>query len=74
MSGAFPLKLVAWGVALTLVALPILGVLNGWRDGTIRRYYNGERPGPDVRVVHLFSSSNMRAFLADTWTPELVAA
>ena len=30
MSGAFPLKLVAWGVALTLVALPILGVLNGW--------------------------------------------
>ena len=27
MSGAFPLKLVAWGVALTLVALPILGVL-----------------------------------------------
>lgn len=30
MSGAFPLKLVAWGIALTLVALPILGVLNGW--------------------------------------------
>ena len=51
-----------------------LGVLNGWRDGTIRRYYAGERPGPGVRVVHLFSSSNMRAFLADTWTPELVAA
>lgn len=51
-----------------------LGVLNGWRDGTIRRYYNGERPGPDVRVVHLFSSSNLRAFHADTWMPEAVAA
>lgn len=51
-----------------------LGVLNGWRDGTIRRYYNGERPGPEVRVVHLFSSSNMRRFLKDTWTPEKVAA
>ena len=51
-----------------------LGVLNGWRDGTIRRYYAGERPGPDVRVVHLFSSSNMAAFHADTWMPEAVAA
>jgi len=51
-----------------------LGVLNGWRDGTIRRYYRGERPGPDVRVVHLFSSSNKAAFHADTWMPEAVAA
>lgn len=51
-----------------------LGVLNGWRDGTIRRYYAGERPGPDVRVVHLFSSSNTRRFLADTWMPEAVVA
>jgi cell division protein FtsQ len=24
------LKLVAWGIALTLVALPVIGVLNGW--------------------------------------------
>jgi cell division protein FtsQ len=30
MSTGFPFKLAAWGVALTLVALPILGVLNGW--------------------------------------------
>lgn len=30
MNTGFPFKLVAWGVALTLVALPILGVLNGW--------------------------------------------
>lgn len=51
-----------------------LGVLNGWRDGTIRRYYGGERPGPDVRVVHLFSSSNMAAFHADEWMPVAVAA
>lgn len=51
-----------------------LGVMNGWRDGTIRRYYRGERPGPDVRVVHLFSSSNKAAFLADKWAPEAVAA
>ena len=51
------------------------GVLNGWRDGTIRRYYRqGERPGPDVRVVHLFSSSNIRAFKRDYWMPEAVAA
>ncbi len=27
---ALPLKLLAWGIALTLVALPIIGVLNGW--------------------------------------------
>lgn len=25
-----PLKLLAWGIALTLVSLPIVGVLNGW--------------------------------------------
>ena len=56
------------------VAVAPLGVLNGWRDGTIHRYYRGRRPGPDVRVVHLFSSSNMDAFLADQWMPEAVAA
>jgi cell division protein FtsQ len=28
--GTFLLKLIAWGIALTLVALPIVGVLNGW--------------------------------------------
>jgi len=30
MRGNFLLKLIAWGIALTLVALPIVGVLNGW--------------------------------------------
>lgn len=45
------------------------GVLNGWRDGTIREYYAGARPGPDVRVAHLFSSSNLGAFHADRWMP-----
>jgi cell division protein FtsQ len=30
MRGGFLLKLLAWGIALTLVALPIVGVLNGW--------------------------------------------
>jgi cell division protein FtsQ len=30
MSGGYPHKLVAWSIALTLLALPILGVLNGW--------------------------------------------
>ena len=30
MRGGFVAKLFAWGIALTLVALPILGVLNGW--------------------------------------------
>lgn len=30
MNGRFVLKLTAWVVALTLVALPIVGVLNGW--------------------------------------------
>jgi cell division protein FtsQ len=28
--GAFLLKLIAWAIAITLVALPIVGVLNGW--------------------------------------------
>ena len=30
MRGSFIAKLLAWGIALTLVALPIVGVLNGW--------------------------------------------
>ena len=30
MSGSFVLKLLAWSIALILVALPIVGVLNGW--------------------------------------------
>jgi cell division protein FtsQ len=30
MSGRFILKLLAWSIALTLVALPVVGVLNGW--------------------------------------------
>ena len=30
MKGSFVAKLLAWGIALTLVALPIVGVLNGW--------------------------------------------
>lgn len=30
MSGRFVLKLTAWAIALTLVALPVVGVLNGW--------------------------------------------
>jgi cell division protein FtsQ len=30
MKSTFLLKLIAWGIALTLVALPIIGVLNGW--------------------------------------------
>ena len=45
------------------------GVLNGWRDGTVIRYYNGERPRPDVRVAHLFSSSRFGLFAADRWMP-----
>jgi hypothetical protein len=45
------------------------GVLNGWRDGTVIRYYNGERPGPEVRVAHLFSSSRFGLFAEDRWMP-----
>ena len=30
MNRHLPLKTIAWGIALTLVALPIIGVLNGW--------------------------------------------
>ena len=30
VKGPLPLKWMAWGIALTLVALPIVGVLNGW--------------------------------------------
>jgi len=45
------------------------GVLNGWRDGTAIRYYNGERPGPETRVAHLFSSSRFHLFAEDRWMP-----
>ncbi len=48
------------------------GALNGWRDGTAIRYYNGERPGPETRVAHLFSSSRFHLFEADRWMPEMV--
>jgi hypothetical protein len=30
VKGGIVAKLLAWGIALTLVALPIVGVLNGW--------------------------------------------
>ena len=30
MRGSFLLKLIAWAIAITLVTLPIVGVLNGW--------------------------------------------
>lgn len=30
MNSRAPLKLLAWAIALTLVALPLIGVLNGW--------------------------------------------
>jgi cell division protein FtsQ len=30
MNSRAPLKLLAWAIALTLVALPVIGVLNGW--------------------------------------------
>lgn len=44
-------------------------VLSGWRDDTIIDYYDGARPGPEVRVIHLYSSSRMDRFLADRWMP-----
>ena len=50
------------------------GVLNGWRDGTILRYYNGELPSPETRVAHLFSSSRFHLFERDRWMPEAVTA
>ncbi len=34
MKGALITRLLAWGIALTLVALPIVGVLNGWFAAT----------------------------------------
>lgn len=48
------------------------GVLNGWRDGTVLRYYNGEKPPPETRVAHLFSSSRFHLFEVDEWMPEVV--
>lgn len=48
------------------------GVLNGYRDGTAIRYYNGERPGTETRVAHLFSSSRFHLFEQDRWMPEMV--
>ncbi len=48
------------------------GVLNGYREGTAIRYYNGERPGPETRVAHLFSSSRFHPFEGDRWMPEMV--
>lgn len=45
------------------------GALNGWRDDTIHRYYEGEAPPLNARVVHLFSSSRPELFRADRWMP-----
>jgi hypothetical protein len=49
--------------------VPPFPVLSGWRDDTISDYYDGERPGKEVRVIHLYSSSRMKRFLADRWMP-----
>ena len=49
--------------------VPPFPVLSGWRDDTIIDYYDGAKPGPDVRVIHLYSSSRMDRFLADRWMP-----
>lgn len=45
------------------------GVLSGWRDDTIHEYYAGATPGPDVRVIHCYSSSRPDLFYADRWMP-----
>lgn len=50
------------------------GVLNGWNDNTIIRYYNDERPNRSVRVIHLYSSSRMHLFRADRWMPPVLEA
>jgi hypothetical protein len=44
-------------------------LLNGWRDDTIYRYYDGEPPPDGTRVIHLYQSSRPERFLADRWMP-----
>lgn len=44
--------------------------LNGWSYHSIGDYYANPRdPGPEVRVIHLYSSDHLEEFEADRWMP-----
>jgi hypothetical protein len=55
-----------WGDVIMAAPMPLL---NGWRDDTIHRYYDGEPPDPRTRVIHCYQSSRPERFLADRWMP-----
>lgn len=41
--------------------------LCGWEGSFIWRFYQGEEPGPDVRVIHLFSSAYPAEYSTFKW-------
>jgi hypothetical protein len=51
------------------VAVAPFPTLCGWEGSYIWRFYDGEEPGPDVRVIHLFSSAYPEQFARCHWTP-----
>lgn len=48
--------------------------LCGWEGSYTWRFYDGEEPGPDVRVIHLFASAYPDRFSEALWTPMRTAA
>ncbi|HET8942378.1 MAG TPA: cell division protein FtsQ/DivIB [Rudaea sp.] len=59
MSSRLPLKISAWAIALTLVALPIIGVLNGWiaADRWPVRYVQVQAPFAHVSAEQIRAAS-----------------
>ncbi|MGA9334320.1 MAG: cell division protein FtsQ/DivIB [Rudaea sp.] len=59
MSNRLPLKIGAWAIALTLVALPIIGVLNGWIavDRWPVRYVQVQAPFAHVSAEQIRAAS-----------------
>lgn len=59
MSNRLPLKISAWAIALTLVALPIIGVLNGWIavDRWPVRYVQVQAPFAHVSAEQIRAAS-----------------
>lgn len=43
--------------------------LCGWEGSYIWRFYQGEEPGPDVRVIHLYSSAYSTEYASFDWHP-----
>lgn len=64
-----PLLLTEFACSGRLAVAPF-PALCGWEGSYIWRFYQGEQPTPDVRVVHLFSSAYPAEFSRFQWSSD----